>query len=285
MNSTAISYVLSGLVFLFLVFAVSRNDNDEIAELLKSNALTIETMEQRLTDIQQTVSRQPRLINQLRAEPLGQAPAEPAPAPIDSEELMVSIEPFIEQYLDDRAQRERDEQREQMEDAMAKSRERRNQQLAKQLGLNPFQSEQLAKLRAEFQTKRREAMMPGGGEPMDIKRLPEILKQLKEEERTRLAGFLTSDQVDQYKNRSSRSVQVMSLGGGGDVSGALSDGLNFSIQLPSGAIGASAIQMTVGDDVSGAFVFGESKIFTEGEESGEIIFDAGELLLPPLPEE
>ena len=49
------------------------------------------------------------------------------PAPIDSEERMVSIEP----YLDDRAQRERDEQREQMEDAMAKSRERRNQQLAK----------------------------------------------------------------------------------------------------------------------------------------------------------
>ena len=39
------------------------------------------------------------------------------PAPIDSEELIVSIE--------------RDEQREQMEDAMAKSRERRNQQLAK----------------------------------------------------------------------------------------------------------------------------------------------------------
>jgi hypothetical protein len=44
---------------------------------------------------------------------------------------MVSIEPFIEQYLDDRAQLEHDEQREQMEDAMAKSRERRNQQLAK----------------------------------------------------------------------------------------------------------------------------------------------------------
>ena len=61
MSSTDISYVLSGLVFLFLVFAVSRNDNDGIAELLKSNALTIETMEQRLTDIQQTVSRQTRL--------------------------------------------------------------------------------------------------------------------------------------------------------------------------------------------------------------------------------
>ena len=284
MNSK-VSYVLSGLVLLFLVFAVSRNDNAEMTERLNSNAQTIETMERQLTDLQRTVSRQSRLINQLRAEPLGQAEAEPAPAPIDSEELMVSLEPFIEQYLEDREERRRDEQRERMEEAMAESREHRNQQLAKQLGLNPFQSEQLAKLRAEFQAKRREAMMPGGGEPMDIKRLPEILKQLKEEERTRLAGFLTPDQVDQYKNRSSRSVQVMSLGGGGDVSGALSDGLNFSIQLPSGAIGASAIQMTVGDDVSGAFVFGESKIFTEGEESGEIIFDAGELLLPPLPEE
>ena len=76
----------------------------------------------------------------------------------------------------------------------------------------------------------------------------------------------------------------MSMGGGG-VSGASSEGLNFSIQLPSGAIGASAMQMTVGSDVGDAFIFGESKIFTEGEESGEIIFDAGELLLPPLPEE
>jgi hypothetical protein len=276
MNSK-VSYVLSGIVFLMLVFAASRNDRAEISERLQSNAKTIETLDQRLEDLQQTVSRQSRLINQLRAEPLGQAQAEPAP--IDSEELMVSIEPFIEQYLDDRAQRERDEQREQMEDAMAKSRERRNQQLAKQLGLNPFQSEQLAKLRAEFQTKRREAMMPAEGEPFDPTRLPEIIKQLKEEEQTRLAGFLTPDQVDQYKSRSSRSVQVMG------VSGASSEALNFSIQLPTGAIGASAMQMTVGSDVGDAFIFGESKIFTEGEESGEIIFDAGELLLPPLPEE
>jgi chromosome segregation ATPase len=128
MNSK-VSYVLSGIVFLMLVFAASRNDRAEISERLQSNAKTIETLDQRLEDLQQTVSRQSRLINQLRAEPLGQAQAEPAP--IDSEELMVSIEPFIEQYLDDRAQLEHDEQREQMEDAMAKSRERRNQQLAK----------------------------------------------------------------------------------------------------------------------------------------------------------
>jgi hypothetical protein len=148
------------------------------------------------------------------------------------------------------------------------------------LCLNPFQSEQLA----EFQAKRREAMMPAEGESFDPTRLPEIIKQLKEEGQTRLAGFLTPDQVDQYKSRSSRSVQVMSMGGGG-VSGASSEGLNFSIQLPSGVIGASAMQMTVGSDVGDAFIFGESKIFTEGEEWGEIIFDAGELLLPPLPEE
>ena len=283
MNSK-VSYVLSGLVLLFLVFAVSRNDNAEMTERLNSNAQTIETMERQLTDLQRTVSRQSRLINQLRAEPLGQAEAEPAPAPIDSEELMVSLEPFIEQYLEDREERRRDEQRERMEEAMAKSREHRNQQLAKQLGLNPFQSEQLAKLRAEFQAKRREAMMPEEGQGFDPKRLPEILKQLKKEERMRLAGFLTLDQVEQYNNRSSRSVQVMSYSSGGDGAGASSEALNFSIQLPTGAIEASVIKtLTVGDDVSGAFIFEESEIFTEGEEPGEIIFDNGELPLLPLP--
>ena len=69
--------------------------------------------------------------------------------------------------------------------------------------MNPFQSEQLA----EFQAKRREAMMPAEGESFDPTRLPEIIKQLKEEGQTRLAGFLTPDQVDQYKSRSSRSVK------------------------------------------------------------------------------
>ena len=150
MSSTAISYVLSGLVFLFLIFAVSRNDNDEIAELLMSIALSIETLEQRLTGVQQTVSRQ-----------------------------------------------------------------------------------------------------------------------------TRLAGFLTPDQVGHYKTRSSRSVQVMSMGGGG-VSGASSEALNFSIQTLT--VGACA-----GDDAGAAFIFEETEIFTEGEEPGEILFDNGEPLLPPFP--
>ena len=167
---------------------------------------------------------------------------------------------------------------------MAKSRERRNQQLTKQFGLNPFQAEQLAKLRDEFQARCREAMMPEEGQGFDPKRLPEILKQLKKEERMRLAGFLTSDQVEQYNNRSSRSVQVMNYRSGGDGAGASSEALNFSIQLPTGAIEASAIQtLTVGDDVSEAFIFEESEIFTEGEEPGEIIFDNGEPPLLPLP--
>ncbi len=284
MNSKATLGIILGFVALMLIFAASRRKSAENTELFQANAKTISALEQRLEDLQQTVSRQSRLINQLRAEPLGQAQAKPAQAPFDSEDLWVTVEPFVEQHLEDREERQRDEQREQMEEVMAKSRERRNQQLAKQLGLNPFQSEQLAKLRAEFQAKRREAMMPEEGEPFDPKRMAEILKQLEEEERTRLAGFLTADQVDQYKSRSSRSVQVMSYSSGGDGAGASSEALNFSIQLPTGAIEASVIKtLTVGDDVSGAFIFEESEIFTEGEEPGEIIFDNGEPPLLPLP--
>jgi hypothetical protein len=56
MNSK-VSYVLSGIVFLMLVFAASRNDRAEISERLQSNAKTIETLDQRLEDLQQTVSR------------------------------------------------------------------------------------------------------------------------------------------------------------------------------------------------------------------------------------
>jgi hypothetical protein len=288
MNLKATLGIISGIVALMLVFAASRNDRDEITELFQSNEQTITALEQRLEDLQQTVSRQSRLINQLRAEPFGQAEAESAQAPIDSENLWATLESFVEQHLEDREERKRGEQRQRMEEAMAKSRERRNQKLAKQLGLNPFQSEQLAKLRAELQAKRREAMMPEEGEPFDPKRMAEILKQLEEEERTRLAGFLTADQVDQYKSRSSRSVQFMSMGSDGNVSGAISEVLNLSIQLPPGVIGTSSIQMTVqgdgvGDDVSGAFVIEENDFFPEDEVPGEIILDDGEPPLPPFP--
>jgi len=281
------------VVVLTLIFAASRRKDPEMAALLQSNAKTIETLEQKLTDLQQTVGRQSQLINQLRVELLGQAIATPGPATLDSEELWVTLEPLVEQHLEDREQRKRDANRQRKEEAMAKSREHRNQQLAEQLGLNPFQLEHLAKLRAEIQDKRREAMMPEEGEPFDPKRLPGILEQLEKEEQLRLAGFLTADQVEQYKKRTSQTVQFMSLGGDNEgPTPPLSGAMNFSIQLPAGAVGASAIRtLTVLDDVEGggasaAVFIEESDFFTEGEEPGEIILDNGELLLlPPPPEE
>ena len=291
MNSK-ITLAIVTVVVLTLIFAASRRKDPEMAALLQSNAKTIETLEQKLTDLQQTVGRQSQLINQLRVELLGQAIATPGPATLDSEELWVTLEPLVEQHLEDREQRKRDANRQRREEAMAKSREHRNQQLAEQLGLNPFQSEQLAKLRAEIQDKRREAMMPEEGEPFDPKRLPGILEQLEKEEQLRLPGFLTADQVEQYKKRTSQSVQFMSFGSDNEGPSPLSGAMNFSIQLPAGAVGASAIRtLTVLGDVEGggasaAVFIEESDFFTEGEEPGEIILDNGELLLlPPPPEE
>ena len=278
------------VVVLTLIFAASRRKDPEMAALLQSNAKTIETLEQKLTDIQQAVGRQSQLINQLRVEAIGQAIATPGPATLDSEELWVTLEPLVEQHLEDREQRKRDANRQRKEEAMAKSREHRNQQLAEQLGLNPFQSEHLAKLRAEIQDKRREAMMPEEGEPFDPKRLPGILEQLQEEEQLRLAGFLTADQIEQYKKRTSQSVQFMSFGSDNEGPSPLSGAMNFSIQLPAGAVGASAIRtLTVlgdveGDGASAAVFIEESDFFTEGEEAGEIILYNGEPLpFPPLP--
>ncbi|MEO1862674.1 MAG: hypothetical protein ABGY13_06310 [Verrucomicrobiia bacterium] len=285
--SSKITLAIVTVVVLTLIFAASRRKDPEMATLLRSNVKTIETLEQKLTDLQQTVGRQSQLINRLRVEPLGQAIAAPGPATLDSEELWGTLEPLVEQHLEDREQRKRDANRQRREEAMANSREHRNQQLAEQLGLNPFQSEQLAKLRAEIQDKRREAMMPEEGEPFDPKRLPGILEQLEKEEQLRLAGFLTTDQVEQYKKRTSQTVQFMSLGGDNEGPSPLSGAMNFSIQLPAGAVGASAIRtLTVqsdveGDGASAAVFIEESDFFTEGEELGEIILDNGELLLPP----
>ena len=286
MNSK-ITLAIVTVVVLTLIFAASRRKDPEMAALLRSNVKTIETLEQKLTDLQQTVGRQSQLINRLRVEPLGQAIAAPGPATLDSEELWGTLEPLVEQHLEDREQRKRDANRQRKEEAMAKSREHRNQQLAEQLSLNPFQSEQMAKLRAEIQDKRREAMMPEEGEPFDPKRLPGILEQLEKEEQLRLAGFLTTDQVEQYKKHTSQTVQFMSLGGDNEGPSPLSGAMNFSIQLPAGAVGASAIRtLTVqgdveGDGASAAVFIEESDFFTEGEELGEIILDNGELLLPP----
>lgn len=288
MNSKITLVIVAVVVLTLILAAISRKDT-EMAVLLQSKAKTIDTLEQKLTDLQQTVGRQSQLINQLRVEPIGQAIPTPGPATLDSEELWVTLEPLVEQHLEDREQRKRDANRQRREEAMAKSREHRNQQLAEQLGLNPFQSEQLAKLRAEIQDKRREAMMPEEGEPFDPKRLPGILEQLEKEEQLRLAGFLTADQVERYKKRTSQSVH-MSFGGDDEGPTPLSGAMNLSIQLPAGAVEASAIRtLTVqgdaeGDGASASVFIEESNFFTEGEELGEIILDNGELLLlPPFP--
>ena len=165
MNLKVTLGVVSGLVALMLFFVASRRKSTEITELFQSNVQTLEALEQRLADLQETVARQSRVINQLRAEPPGPAQAEPAQAPLDSGDLWVTLEPLVEQHLEDREQRKRDEQRQRSEEAMAKSLERRNQKLTKQLGLNPFQSEQLVKLRAEFQAKRREGRRKATAQP------------------------------------------------------------------------------------------------------------------------
>ncbi|MBC8245102.1 MAG: hypothetical protein H8E20_11975 [Verrucomicrobia bacterium] len=280
MNTKVTVGVVSGLLALMLLVVASRRKGAEIAARLQSSEQTVEALEQQLGELSQTVGRQSRLINQLRAEPLGQAEGEPAPVPPGTDDLWLALEPLVEQHLEDREARKRDEQRQRHEEAMARSHERRNQQLAKQLGLNPFQSEQLAKVRDEFQSKRRDAMMPADGEPLDSKRMKEILQRLKGEERTRLAGFLTPEQLGQYNNRSSRSVQVMSTSSDGDISG---EAFNLSIKMTPGAVGTSSVQMTVGDDVSEAFVSEDSDFFPEDEVSGEIIFDNDELPLPPFP--
>ena len=98
------------------------------------------------------------------------------------------MEPFVEQHMEDREVRKREEAQQKIEEAMAKSRERRNEQLAEQLGLNPFQAEQLAKVRADFQ-QRRDDMFKAGGGIANPQELPEKLKVIKEEEQQALAGF------------------------------------------------------------------------------------------------
>ena len=102
-------------------------------------------MKQSISELQQTVKKQSRVIEQLSngtvtvdeggtTEPLDSSFA-------GGEELWAVMEPFVEQHMEDREVRKREEAQQKIEEAMAKSRERRNEQLAEQLGLNPFQAE------------------------------------------------------------------------------------------------------------------------------------------------
>ena len=282
MNTKVTLGVVLGLLALMMVVIASRRKSAEVAKRLQSSEQTVAELEQQLGALRQTVGRQSRLINQLPAEPLGQAALDdPGEVLLESDDLWVALEPFVEQHLEDREARQREEKRQRREEAMAKSRERRNRQLADQLGLNPFQSEQLVKVRDEFQAKRRDAVMPEEGEPLDPGRMKEILQQLNEDEQERLARFLTPEQMEQYQNRSSRAVQVMSFAGQAD--GALIEGLNLSLQMAPDAIGTSSIRMTLGDETGEAGVIEDRDLIVGDGEAGEFIFEEGEPPLPPLP--
>ena len=91
------------------------------------------------------------------------------------------MEPFVEQHMEDREVRKREEAQQKIEEAMAKSRERRNEQLAEQIGLTPLQTEQLAKVRADFKQRRNDLYkaVAGIAKPQE---LPEKLNAINEEE-------------------------------------------------------------------------------------------------------
>ena len=117
------------------------------------------------------------------------------------------MEPFVEQHMEDREVRKREEAQQKIEEAMAKSRERRNEQLAEQIGLTPLQTEQLAKVRADFKQRRNDLYKAGAGiaKPQE---LPEKLNAINEEE-NRL--WPASRPLIKYKNTTNVTAQFGSL--------------------------------------------------------------------------
>ena len=88
------------------------------------------------------MNRQSHVIERLSNEPISTSDDEPAEV-VDSsfaggEQLWAVIEPFVEKHIEDREVHMREEAHQKMVEAMAKSRERRNEQLAEKLDLNPF---------------------------------------------------------------------------------------------------------------------------------------------------
>ena len=74
MNTNVTLGVVAGLLALMLLVVASRRKGAEIAVRLQSSEQTVAALEQQLGELSQTVGRQSRLINQLRAEPLGRLP-------------------------------------------------------------------------------------------------------------------------------------------------------------------------------------------------------------------
>ena len=300
MNSKAPIYMFVASVVVavgMLVFAVNRSSSQE-GELTGQQAQEIAALQQSISELQQTVKNQSRIIEQLSDGGISIEAGNETES-LDSsfaggEDLWAVMEPFVEQHIEDREVRKREEAQQKIEDAMAKSRERRNEQLAEQLGLNPFQAEQLAKVRADFKQRRDDLFKAGGG-IANPKELPEQLKAIKEEEQQALAGFLTADQLEQYSKRNA-SARVFSFTGDGQegIAGAVGSALNFSINLPDGELGPPPeIQaITIDASAEGAPVFlngGDGAAVIQSETriispaGGEaIIIRADE---PPTPEE
>ena len=300
MNSKAPIYMFVASVVVavgMLVFAVNRSSSQE-GELTGQQAQEIAALQQSISELQQTVKNQSRIIEQLSDGGISIEAGNETES-LDSsfaggEDLWAVMEPFVEQHIEDREVRKREEAQQKIEDAMAKSRERRNEQLAEQLGLNSFQVEQLAKVRADFKQRRDDLFNAGGGIAKP-KELPEQLKAIKEEEQQALAGFLTADQLEQYSKRNA-SARVFSFTGDGQegIAGAVGRALNFSINLPDGELGPPPeIQaITIDASAEGAPVFlngGDGAAVIQSETriispaGGEaIIIRADE---PPTPEE
>ena len=235
MNSKAPIYIFVASVVVaigMLVFAVNRAGSQESAPS-EEQTQEIAALKQSISELQQTVKKQSRVIEQLSngtvtvdeggtTEPLDSSFA-------GGEELWAVMEPFVEQHMEDREVRKREEAQQKIEEAMAKSRERRNEQLAEQLGLNPFQAEQLAKVRADFK-QRRDDMFKVGVDITNPQELPEKLNVIKEEKQQALAGFLTADQLEKY-NKHHGSTRVFSFAGDGQegIAGAVGRALHESI--------------------------------------------------------
>ena len=300
MNSKAPIYMFVASVVVavgMLVFAVNRSSSQE-GELTGQQAQEIAALQQSISELQQTVKNQSRIIEQLSDGGIsieaGNETESLESSFAGGEDLWAVMEPFVEQHIEDREVRKREEAQQKIEDAMAKSRERRNEQLAEQLGLNPFQAEQLAKVRADFKQRRDDLFKAGGG-IANPKELPEQLKAIKEEEQQALAGFLTADQLEQYSKRNA-SARVFSFTGDGQegIAGAVGRALNFSINLPDGELAPPPeIQaITIDASAEGAPVFlngGDGAAVIQSETriispaGGEaIIIRADE---PPTPEE
>ena len=263
MNSKAPIYIFVASVVVaigMLVFAVNRAGSQE-REPSEEQTQEIAALKQSISELQQTVKKQSRVIEQLSngtvtvdeggtTEPLDSSFA-------GGEELWAVMEPFVEQHMEDREVRKREEAQQKIEEAMAKSRERRNEQLAEQLGLNPFQAEQLAKVRADFK-QRRDDMFKVGVGITNPQELPEKLNVIKEEKQQALAGFLTADQLEKY-NKHHGSTRVFSFAGDGQegIAGAVGRALNFSINIPDGEAGTvPEIQaITIDASAEGAPVF------------------------------